>query len=112
MAVVVRLLGLLSDGVVGIVVAGISLILMLLALVRKDAGTMAFAALFAIPATYIFGAWAGLLLVVRLMPLFLFGSAFFISKDEMIFAWILPMPVLVFLVYFLVNLVASGFTGV
>jgi len=102
----------LSKGVPGIIVAGLALMLMLFALVRRDVNAMVLAALFAIPATYVFGAWAGFLLLVRLLPLFLLASAWAISRDEMIFGWIFPMPVLVFLVYFLVNLVASGFTGV
>ncbi|MBI2332597.1 MAG: hypothetical protein HYU84_10645 [Chloroflexi bacterium] len=112
MAVVVNMLGLLSRGIPGLVVAGLALILMLLALVRKDASLMLLAALFALPSTYIFGAWAGLLLIVRLMPLFLLAAAWAISKDEIVFAWIFPFPVLIFLVYYLVNLVASNFTGV
>ena len=112
MAVVVNMFVLLSNGIPGVVVAGVALILMLLGLIRKDPGMMLIAALFALPATFIFGSWAGFLLVVRLMPLFLLASAFFISRDEMIFGWILPFPVLIFLIYFLVNLVATGFTGV
>lgn len=112
MAVWINALVMLSKGIPGIIVAGLALMLMLFALVRRDANAMALAALFAVPATYVFGAWAGFLLIVRLLPLFLLASAWAISKDEMIFGWIFPMPVLVFLVYFLVNLVASGFVGV
>lgn len=111
MAEVVNMLVLLSRGIPGIVVAGLALILMILALVRKDAGMMVIAAFFALPSTYVFGAWAGFLLAVRLLPLFLLASAFFISRDEPIFAWILPVPVLGFLVYFLVTLVASDFVS-
>jgi hypothetical protein len=112
MAVVMNMLVMLSNGIPGVVVAGVALILMLVALVRKDVGMMMFAALFAIPSTYVFGSWSGFLLAVRLMPLFLVASAIAISQDEMIFGWILPMPVLAFLIYFLINLVAAGFTGV
>lgn len=112
MALVINMFGVLSRGIPGVVVSGIALILMLVALVRKEPGLMLFAALFALPSTYIFGAWAGFLLVIRLMPLFLLGAAWAIGRDEMIFAWILPFPVLIFLVYFLVNLVATGFVGV
>lgn len=88
------------------------MILTVLALIRKDAGLMFLAALFALPSTYIFGAWSGLLLVVRLMPLFLVGAAFAVSKEEMIFGWALSLPVLFYLIYFLINLVAAGFSGV
>ena len=73
---------------------------------------MLFAALMALPATFVFGSWSGFLLVVRLFPLFLLASAFFISRDEMIFGWIFPMPVLGFLGYFLINAIAGGFAGV
>ena len=112
MDVVIATLVMLSRGIPGVVVAGISLILMLLALIRKESGLMVAAAILAIPATYVFGAWAGFLLVVRLLPLFLLASAFFISRDEMIFGWIFPLPVLGFQIYFLVNMVASNFSGV
>lgn len=110
--VVVNLLIMLARGIPGVVVAGIALILMILALVRKDASLMLSAALFAIPSTYVFGAWAGFLLVIRLAPLFVLASAFFISRDEPIFAWVFPMPVFAFLIYYLIMLVASGFVGV
>jgi hypothetical protein len=112
MDVVIATLIYLSHGIPGLIVAGVALIMMLIALVRKDSSLMFFAAMLAIPATYVFGAWAGFLLGVRLLPLFLLVSAFFISKDEMIFAWIFPMPVLGFLAYFLVNVIAADFSGV
>ena len=112
MNTVITSLVLLSRGVPGIFVAGVSLLLMLLALIHKDPSMMFYAALFAFPATYVLGAWSGALLVVRLFPLFLLASAFFIGKDEMIFAWVFPLPVMGFPVYFLVNLVASNFAGV
>lgn len=112
MDVVIATIVYLSRGIPGVVVAGIALILMLLALIRKDSSLMVFAALLALPSTYVFGAWVGFLLVVRLMPIFLLASSFFISKDEMIFAWILPMPVLGFLGYYLVTTIASDFAGV
>ena len=102
----------LSRGVPGVFVAGACVLLMILALVRKEASYMVFAAFLAIPATYVFGSWSGILLVVRLFPLFLLASAFFISKDEMVFGWIFPTPVLFFLGYYLVTLVATNFAGV
>ena len=112
MDLIISSLGMLSRGIPGLILAGAAMILMVLALVRKDAGWMLLAALFAFPSTYIFGAWSGLLLVVRLMPLFLLGSAFTLSKEEMIFSWALSLPVLFYLIYFLINMVANGFTGV
>lgn len=112
MDLIVSMLGMLSRGIPGLVLAGAALILMVLALIRKDAGLMFLAVLFALPSTYIFGAWSGLLLVVRLMPLFLLGAAFSVSKEEMILGWALSLPVLMYLIYFLINLVATGFTGV
>lgn len=112
MELVINLLIMLARGIPGVVIGGLALILMILALVRKDASLMLIAALFAVPATYVFGSWAGFLLIIRLLPLFLVASAFFISRDEPIFAWIFPVPVLAFLVYYLVRLVASGFVGV
>lgn len=112
MDLIISSLGMLSRGIPGLVLAGASMILMVLALIRKDAGLMFLAALFALPSTYIFGAWSGLLLVVRLMPLFLVGAAFAVNKEEMIFGWALSLPVLFYLIYFLINLVATGFSGV
>lgn len=112
MDLVVYFLVMLARGIPGVVVAGISLILMIFALVRKEPSVMVFAALFALPATYVTGEWAGFLLAVRLMPLLLLGSAFFISRDEPIFAWIFPVPVFGFLVYYIIMLMARGFVGV
>lgn len=112
MALIINTLVLLSRGIPGLVVAGVALILMVLGLVRKDSGLMVTAAFLVIPSTFMLGSWVGFLLVVRLMPLFLLASAFFISREDTIFAWLFPIPVLIFLVYYLVNLVAAGFTGV
>ncbi|MBN8657130.1 MAG: hypothetical protein J0M11_15455 [Anaerolineae bacterium] len=112
MELVINTIGYLSRGVPGVFVAGACVLLMILSLVRKEPSYMVFAAFLAIPATYVFGSWAGILLVVRLFPLFLLAAAFFISKDEMVFGWIFPMPVLFFLGYYLVTLVASNFAGV
>lgn len=112
MDLIVSFLVALSRGIPGVVVGGIALILMIFALVRKEPGIMIVAALFSIPATYVSGAWAGFLLIVRLFPLLALASAFFISRDEPVFAWIMPVPVFGFLVYYLIVLVASGFTGV
>ena len=101
----------LSKGIPGLVISGLAIILAFLALIRKDNSLMIFSALLALPVTYIMGAWAGVLLIVRLMPLFLLASAFFISKNEPVFAWIFPVPVIGYLIYFTFNLVATNFAG-
>ena len=59
MDLVIATIVFLSRGIPGVVVAGIALILMLLALIRKDSSLMVFAALLAFPSTYVFGAWVG-----------------------------------------------------
>lgn len=112
MELVNSFLVMLARGIPGVVVGGLSLILMLYALIRRESSVMVFAALFAIPATYVFGSWSGFLLAVRLMPLLLLGSAFFIARDEPIFAWIFPIPVFGFLVYYIILLMARGFVGI
>jgi hypothetical protein len=101
----------LSDGIPGLVVSGLAIILAFLALIRKEDSLMIFAALLALPVTYVMGSWTGVLLVVRLMPLFLLASAFFISRHEPVFAWIFPIPTIGYLIYFAFNLVATNFAG-
>jgi len=111
MAVLTNTLIMLSSGIPGVVVAGLAIILMLLSLIRKEAGLMTLAALLTIPLAYAMGAWAGLLLVVRLLPLFPLFSAIAISQDEPLFAWILPSPAFAYLVYRVFNLIVSDFRG-
>ncbi|MFN8383119.1 MAG: hypothetical protein U0V02_14335 [Anaerolineales bacterium] len=111
MDVVINTLVYLSNGIPGLVISGLSIIFAFLALIRKDESMMVMAALFAFPVTYVAGAWVGILLVVRLMPLFLLLSAFFISRHEPVFAWILPVPTLGYLIYFVFRLVATNFGG-
>jgi hypothetical protein len=108
MDVLTNTLILLSNGIPGLVVAGVTMILMLLALIRKDSGLMAAAALLTIPFAYTMGSWSGLNLFVRLLPLFSLGSAFFIGRNDFIFAWALSMPAFGYLVYALFRIVASG----
>jgi hypothetical protein len=108
MDVVTNTLIILSHGIPGLVVAGVAMILILLGLIRKDAGLMIFAALLFVPFAYSMGLWAGLRLFVRLMPLFLLGSAFAINKDEPLLAWVLPIPPAAYLIYILFNIIASG----
>jgi hypothetical protein len=107
MAIFTGTLFALSSGIPGLVVAGVAMILILLGLIRKESGLMFFAAVLFIPFAYAMGAWAGLLLFVRLMPLFLLGSAFAIEKDESLFAWVLPLPNAAYLIYVLFNIIAS-----
>ena len=111
MDIVINTLVYLSNGIPGLVVSGLAIILAFLALIRRDDSLMMFAALLALPVTYVTGSWAGVLLVVRLMPLFLLVSAFFISKSEPVFAWIFPIPTIGYLIYYVFTLVATNFAG-
>ena len=98
----------LSHGIPGLVVAGVALILMFLGLLRKEASLMVIAAFLTIPSTYTAGDWTSIRLLIRLIPLFSFVSAYAISKDENLLAWIFPLPSFGALVYFLFNIVMSG----
>lgn len=111
MDIVINTLVYLSNGIPGLVVSGLAIIFAFLALIRRDDSLMMFAALLALPVTYVTGSWAGVLLVVRLMPLFLLASAFFISKSEPVFAWIFPIPTIGYLIYYVFTLVATNFAG-
>ncbi|HNN14527.1 MAG TPA: hypothetical protein PKL78_13290 [Anaerolineales bacterium] len=112
MDLVLSTLGMLAQGVTGVVLAGITVILIILALVRKETGLMVIAALLTVPFAYLWGAWGGFLLAVRLLPLFPLLSAVAINSEEPIFAWILPMPAVAFLLYFVFNSVVTGFNGI
>ncbi len=109
MAILTNILITLSKGIPGMVVAGLAMILMFFALIRKEAGLMTFAALLTIPLAYAMGAWAGFPLLVRLLPIFPLLSAFAISKDETLLAWILPSVSFVYLVYTVFKLISSDF---
>lgn len=111
MYIFAEILILLAKGIPGIVVAGAALVLMIIGLVRKESWLMVVAAIMAIPSAYLMGAWSGVLLAVRLMPILQLLTAFFIEKDEMIFAWIFPIPSFGALIYFIFNLVVKDFTG-
>jgi len=108
MDIVLNTLIMLSRGIPGLVVAGVTMILILLGLIRKDAGMMIFAAFLFIPIAYSMGAWGGFLLLVRLMPLFLLGSAVAIGRDEPLLAWVLPIIPAAYLLYTLFSIIASG----
>ena len=99
-------------GIHGLAVAGLILVLMLLGLIRKEAGFMLFAAFLLVPFAYAMGGWKGVYLLVRLMPLLLLGSSFAISKNDAIFAWSLPVPVFGYLLYILFRIMTTGFTGI
>ncbi|CAG1007979.1 hypothetical protein ANAEL_03608 [Anaerolineales bacterium] len=107
MDLVTNVLIALSNGIPGMVVAGIIMILMLLALIRKDPGLMVAAVFLLIPFAFARGAWTGFPLFVRLMPLFAMGSSYFIGRDDPIFAWSLPMPVFGYLIYVLFQILAT-----
>lgn len=112
MDIVISTLLMLGRGIPGLVAAGVALLLMLLALVRREPGLMVLAALLTIPSAYILGSWTGFLLAVRLIPLFSFASAYSISQDDPIFMWGLSIPPFLFLGYFIFNIVINNFTGV
>ena len=107
MDIVLNMLIMLSHGIPGLVVAGVTMILILLGLIRKDAGMMIFAAFLFIPFAYSMGAWGGFLLLVRLMPLFLLASAVAIGRDEPLLAWVLPVIPAAYLIYTLFNIIVS-----
>jgi len=112
MDVVTNVLTMLSNGVPGLVVAGITLILMLLALIRKEAGLMFLAAALVLPFAFALGGWAGFRLFVRLLPIFPLGSAFAISRGDSVFSWSLSMPVFAYLIYVLFKILSSGYVGI
>jgi hypothetical protein len=99
----------LSNGIPGLIFAGVAMILILLALIRKEPNLMVIAAVLFIPFAYTMGTWTDLRLFVRLMPLFLLGSAFAISRSEPLLAWVLPLPAAAYLIYILFSIIASDF---
>lgn len=112
MQIVTNVLIILANGIPGLVVAGLAMILMLIALIRKEAGWMVFAAILLIPFAYARGGATALGWVIRALPLFPLGSAFAISQDDSIFAWALPLLPFVYLVYVLFQILTGGFTGI
>ena len=109
MDIVTGILGALAYGIPGLVVAGLAMILMLLSLIRKDPSLMIFAALLFIPFAYTRGTWMDLRLFIRLMPLFLLGSAWSINRNEPLLDWVLPLPAAAYLIYVLFSIIASDF---
>jgi hypothetical protein len=94
----------LSEGGVGVVIAGLALIFMALALIRTSPEWMIAAALLTVPYTYTAGAWSGVLLLVRLLPLTQLLAAYAISKEETLLAGILAVPTLLTLGYSLYDI--------
>jgi hypothetical protein len=112
MEIVTNVLIILANGIPGLVVAGLAMVLMLLALIRKEAGWMVFAAILIVPFAYAGGGTTIFGWFVRLMPLLPLGSAFAISKDDPIFAWALPLFPFGYLIYVLFQILTGGFTGI
>jgi hypothetical protein len=111
MSVLIDTLIVLSRGTPGLVVAALVMFFMLLALIRRETGLMMIAALLIIPFAYTMGAWGGSLLFVRLLPIFPLLSAFAISRDETLLAWIFPFFPFIYLVYVVFIFIASDFRG-
>ncbi len=106
MEVAMGLFRTLSEGIPGIIVAGLAMILMLFALINEEAAAMIAAAFLTIPLTFPEGGWWGVPLLIRLLPLFPLVSAYFIRHGDPVFAWVFPMPAIGYLIIFLYNLVA------
>jgi hypothetical protein len=109
MDVIISTLNLLSTGIPGVILAGGTILLMVLALVRRESWLMVLAALFLVPIAYAGGAWTGFLIVIRLLPVFLLLSAVAINADETLFAWLLPLFPLAYIGYFIFNLLVANF---
>ncbi len=103
------MMAVLSQGSIGVVVAGLAIVLMIIALVMQEPLPMVLAAICTIPFTYTSGGWSGILLAVRLLPLLLFGSAYAIDKREMLIAWVLPILPFILVLSFLIKIVAANF---
>jgi hypothetical protein len=112
MDVVTNTLVFLAYGIPGMVVAGLAMVLMLFALIKKDAGWMFFAAILLIPFAYTRGGVTAFGWAVRSLPILLMGSAFAISKDDPIFSWALSLLPFIYLIYVLFLILSSGFTGI
>ncbi|MCB0102402.1 MAG: hypothetical protein H6635_03115 [Anaerolineales bacterium] len=109
MSVVTNTIYTLAYGISGVAVTGIAMMLILLALVRKDPSMMFFGALFSIPATFVSGSWAdwgGIFM--RLMPLFPALGAYAVAQDDTVFSWVLAAPVLGYLIFYLFKLILAG----
>jgi hypothetical protein len=97
----------LSQGGIGIVVTGLALVFMGLGLIRMGSEWMVIAAVLTIPSTYTAGAWSGVLLLMRLLPLTQLFSAYAIEKEEKMLAWISAMPSILTLAYFFYDITVN-----
>ena len=111
MDTVIGILDMLSGGITGVAVAGVTMILMALALIRHESWIMVLAAILLIPVAYAAGAWSGFLIAVRLMPVLLLLAALAIDQDEVLFSWLLPLFPFGYLGYYIFNLLVSNFRG-
>lgn len=98
-----------SRDVTGVVVSGLAIVLMLIALVIELPPLMVFAAVLTFPFTYTMGSGSGILLAVRLLPLLQLASAFAISRQDRLIAWICPVLPLLVLISFLLKVVLAQF---
>ncbi|GAB4544484.1 MAG: hypothetical protein Fur002_17680 [Anaerolineales bacterium] len=89
----------LSQGGLGVFISGLAIIFMGLALVRGSSAWMVAAALLTVPYTYMAGGWAGLPLVIRLLPLAQLLAAYFIEQQETLIVWLCSLPPLLTLCY-------------
>jgi hypothetical protein len=97
-----------SNGVPGVVLSGIAIILVVIALVIQEPWVMVLSALLTFPFTYSMGGPKGMFLAIRFLPLLQLGSAFAISKKEMLIAIVAPvLPSLVLASYLLKVILAQ-----
>ncbi len=89
----------LSQGATGVAVTGLALACMATALVKSNAGWMIAAALFSLPYTYTSGAWYGVLILARLLPLTQLLAAYLIDREENLLAWAFSVPMFLTLGY-------------
>jgi len=97
-----------ATGMLGIIFAGLSIILVFLGLIRGDPGLTMAGGLMMLPITYVSGGWSGWFLVIRLMPLFVFLAAFFVSQQEMLIAWVVPAPAVAYVGFRLLQQILEG----
>lgn len=103
----ITLMEALSQGALGVVIVGVALAFMILALVKMHSGWMIAAAVLTIPYTYTAGDWSGILLLVRLLPLTQFLTAYIIDREEAFLARIFSVPAILMLAYSFYDIIAS-----
>jgi hypothetical protein len=111
MDAVIGTLNMLAYGIPGVVLAGATMLLMVLALVRRESGMMALTALLLVPIAYAAGGWSGFSIVIRLLPVFPLLSAVAIGSDETLFAWLLPLFPFAYLGFYIFTLLIADFSG-